>query len=39
MTASSVMEGTIESISLMKGIPNEGPDAYEVMEELPLADA
>ena len=30
---------TVESISLMKGIPNEGPDAYEVMEELPLAEA
>jgi 2'-5' RNA ligase len=28
---------TVETISLIKGIPNEGPDAFEVMEELPLA--
>ncbi len=30
---------TVTSISLMKGIPDQGPDAYEVMEELPLAEA
>jgi hypothetical protein len=28
---------TIESISLMKGLPEEGKDAFVEMEQLPLA--
>jgi len=28
---------TIESISLMKRLPEEGPHAFEEMEEMPLA--
>jgi 2'-5' RNA ligase len=29
---------TVDSISVMKGLPDEGPDAYELLEQLPLAE-
>jgi RNA 2',3'-cyclic 3'-phosphodiesterase len=29
---------TVETVSLMKRLPDEGPHAFEVMEELPLAE-